>query len=109
MPRFLPDPDEITERLFRIIKPPIPPWLLQRFIEERELRGGDPPRRRRPPEVTGSRMIWPYVIEWKTSISGRGTIKVLRDEKTLGKVSYIDKAERDKLIGLLDNIIRGGG
>ena len=100
MPRFPPDPDDILDRLLRILKPPIP----LRFFPPRE----GPPRRRRIVASIGSKMIWPYRITWKESPRGRGQIKVLRGERTIGTVSYLDATERMRLAKLLEDLIKGG-
>ena len=115
MARFPPDPDEIIERLYRIIKPPPPPWLVGRWREEadarREALGLPPPLRcgKRARVLRGSKMVWPFRLTWEQSESGRGTITVLKDEKTIGRVSYLDVAERQRLLGLLEAMIKGGG
>ena len=97
MPRFLPSPDDILDRLLRILRPPIP----LRFFPREE-----PPRRRRIVAGTGSKMIWPYRITWKESPRGRGQIKVLKEERTIGTVSYLDATDRMRLVRLLEDIIR---
>ena len=99
MPRFPPGPDDILDRLLRILKPPIP----LRFFPRREVL----PRRRRIVATTGGQMIWPYRITWKESPRGRGQIKVLKEERTVGMVSYLDRAERMRLVRLLEDIIKG--
>lgn len=102
IPRFPLDPDEILRRLFEIIRPPTPP----KFFPRPE---AGPPRRRRVVAGTGSKMIWPYRITWKESLAGRGQIKVLKEEHTIGVVSYMDRGERSRIVNLLESILKGGG
>ena len=104
-PRFPPDPDEILDRLYRIIRPPIPPWM---WMKERE-EGEFAPRRRKAPALTGSRMVWPYRIVWRQGATGRGVIKVLKEEKSIGTISYTDPNDRSRLVELLEDIVRGIG
>ena len=99
MPRFPPDPDEVLRRLFEILRPP----RLPKFFPREE----GPPRRHRIVATTGSKLIWPYRIVWKESPAGRGQIKVLREEHTLGVVSYMDRGERNRIVSLLENIFKG--
>jgi len=99
LPGFPPNPNDILDRLFRILRPPIP---LRFFPREEVL-----PRRHRIVATTGSKMIWPYRITWKESPRGRGQIKVLRGERTIGMVSYLDAADRMRLVRLLEDIIKG--
>ena len=109
LPRFPPDPEEIEDRLLSIIRPPVPPWVWLKAKREQEV--ADPFRKhreRKPRTGMGRRVHWPYVIEWAESTSGRGQIKVLRDLKPIGTVSYLDRGERDQLSHLLEDIIRGG-
>ena len=101
MPEFPPSPDEILRRLSRILRPPIPPKFFPR--EEEGL-----PRRHRIVAGTGSRMIWPWRITWKESPAGRGQIKVLKEEYTVGVTSFMDKGERDRIVNLLESILKGG-
>jgi len=98
MPRFPPDPDEVLRRLFEILRPP----RLPKFFPREE----GPPRRRRIVASIGSKMIWPYRITWKESPRGRGQIKVLRGERTIGTVSYLDATERMRLVKLLEDILK---
>ena len=104
MPKFPPNPDEILRRLFEIIRPPTPP----KFFPRREEEEG-PPRRRRVVAATGSRMIWPYRIIWKESPTGRGQIKVLKEERTIGVAPYLSREERNRMVNLLEGILKGGG
>ena len=109
-----PTPDEVFSNLMRILRPPLPPWLIQKFIEEREeqLEELGAPweiRKRRGPASTGSRMAWPYRITWRESPSGRGQIRVLKEERIIGSVSYLSKESRMSLVNLLESIIKGGG
>ena len=98
---MIPDPNEVLSGLFEILRPPKPPF----FFPHRE---EGPPRRRRIVATTGSKMIWPYRITWKESPRGRGQIKVLREERTIGTVSYLDVADRMRLVRLLEDIIKEG-
>ena len=114
MPRFPPDPDKIISDLLRVVKPPPPPWLIGRWREEAEARRQalglpEPFPKRRRRNLYGSRMIWPFRIAWEQSESGRGTITVLKEERPIGRVSYVDMGERRRLMELLENIIKGGG
>ena len=104
MPKGPPLPDEILERLFRIIRPPVPPWTWMK--KQREV--DEFTRRRKPKEVFGSRMIWPFRIAWAESTGGRGTIKVLKNERVMGTVSYLTSEDRAHLVNLLESIIKGG-
>jgi len=98
MPRFPPDPDEVLRRLFEILRPP----RLPKFFPREE----GPPRRHRIVATTGSKIVWPYRITWKESPRGRGQIKVLRGERTIGMVSYLDAADRMRLVRLLEDILK---
>jgi len=115
MARFPPDPDEVIHRLLKVIKPPPPPWLVGRWREEADVRrealGLPPPFRRgkRVRTLRGSKMVWPFRLIWEQSESGRGTISVLKDERTIGKVSYLEVAERQRLLNLLEAMIKEGG
>jgi len=102
MSPFPPGPDEILDRLLRILRPPRPPKFFPRAVEE------GLPRRRRIVTGTGSRMIWPWRITYKESPRGRGQIKVLKEERTVGTVSFESRAERIRIMNLLGDIIRGG-
>jgi len=100
MPRFPPDPDEVLRKLFRVIKLPTPPKFFPH--EERGL-----PRKRRVVAATGSKMIWPYRITWKESSTGRGQIKVLKEERTVGVTSFESRDERLRTVNLLEGILKG--
>jgi len=100
-------------RLPRYLKPPPPPWLVQRWIEEREVQLEElglpwERRKRKPRAVTGSKMVWPYRITWAESPTGRGVIKVLKEERIIGSTSYLTRDERVRLVKLLEDIIKGG-
>ena len=99
--RFPPGPDEVLRRLFRVIQPPRPPKFFPREEEE------GLPRRRRVVVGTGSRMIWPWRITYKESPRGRGQIKVLKEEHTIGTASYTERGERINLVKLLEDVIGG--
>jgi len=101
---FPPDPEEIRLRLLSILKPPVHPrvWMRRRGEEIGLLR-----RRRKAPAIMGSKMIWPYRIVWRESLGGRGVIKVLKEERAVGTISYIERSERVNLVRLLETIIRG--
>jgi len=103
MPKGPPLPDEIFDNLMRIIRPPVPPWIWMK--QQREV--DEFTRRRKPKEVFGSRMIWPFRIAWSESSSGRGVIKVLRNEKVIGTVSYMDRDTRISLVNTLEGIVKG--
>lgn len=102
MARFPPDPDEVLRRLLRIIKPPTPPKFFPREEEAGPVR-----RRRREIVGTGSKMIWPYRITWRESPTGRGQIKVLKEERTIGVTSFESRAERIRVVSLLEGILKG--
>ena len=101
---FPPDPEEIRLRLLSILRPPTHPWVWMRHRME-EI--GPPKRRRKAPAIIGSKMIWPYRIVWRESLSGRGVIKVLKEERAIGTISYTERSERVSLVRLLESIIRG--
>lgn len=99
---FPPDPEEIRLRLMRFLRPPVPPWVWMRHREEVE-----EPRRRKEPALTGSRLVWPYRITWRESLRGKGVVKVLKEERTIGTTSYTTRGERINLVKLLEDIIGG--
>lgn len=109
-----PDPELIKERLLRYIKPPTPPWLIQKFAEEAETRReelglGAPWEKRKPrreKEITGHKMMWPYRIAWAESLSGRGQVRVLHNEKVIGAASYVDRNDKNRLLNILEAIIK---
>jgi len=107
MPKFPPSPDEVMRRLFRVIRPPTPPKFFPRGEEEEGL----PKRRRREIVSTGSKMVWPWRIVWKESSTGRGQIKVIREDKgrTVGTTSFESRAERMRVVTLLEGILKGEG
>lgn len=104
MPRFPSGPNDILYRLFRVLQPPRPPKFFPRDVEEE-----GPLRRHRIVAGTGSRMIWPWRITYKESPRGRGQIKVLKDEHTVGVVLFESRADRIRLMNLLESILKGGG
>jgi len=97
------EPDELIERLFRILRPPTPPHFHPQ-VEEEEGRLV----RHRVVTGVGSRMIWPWRITYKESPRGRGQIKVLKEEYTVGRVSFESRAERIRIMNLLEEILKGG-
>lgn len=115
-PPFPPDPNELNRRLFRIVKPPKTPtpWMIERWREEADARrqalGLPSPIPRGPRKVvhTGSKMIWPWRLTWSESPRGSGQIKVLKEERTIGVTSFESRAERLRLVTLLESILTGG-
>jgi hypothetical protein len=112
-----PDPEIIRARLLQYIKPPIPPWLIQKFKEAADARREalglgapweQPGRERKERTISGHRMIWPYRIVWNEYESGKGQIKVLENEKSIGQASYWDRVERERLVNLFQTIIKSG-
>ena len=113
---FPPSHEEIRDRLLTIVRPPPPPWLISRWQEEaeakREALGLGAPwerkerRARKERPVHGSKMIWPWRIAWEESLKGRGQIKVLENERVVGNVSYEDLADRQRLLHLIESIVR---
>ena len=103
MPRFPLGPDEVLRKLFKVLQPPRPPKFFSRDVEE------GLPRRRRVVVGTDSKMIWPWRITYKESLRGRGQIKVLKDERTVGTVSFESRGERIRIMNLLEGILKGGG
>ena len=99
---FPPDPEEIRLRLMRFLRPPTSPWM---WMKSRE--GEGEPRARKGPARMGSRMVWPYRITWRESLTGRGVVKVLREERTVGTTSYMTRGERVNLVKLLEDVIGG--
>ena len=98
------DPEEIRLKLMRLLRPPTPPWV---WMKARDVESVEEPRVRKGPALVGSRMIWPYRITWRESLSGKGVVKVLKEEHVIGTVSYTERGERVNLVRLLGSIIGG--
>ena len=101
---FLPDPEEIRLKLMRFLKPPTPPWV---WMKARDVESVEEPRVRKGPALVGSRMVWPYRIAWRESLKGKGVMKVLKEERTIGTTSYTSRGERINMVKLLEDIIGG--
>ena len=101
---FPPDPEEIKNNLLRFIRPPIPPWMFKGKKGEDEAWSV----RTRKPRSSGFRWVGLYRIAWSETASGRGVIKVLLNERNIGNTSYLDRADRDRLVFLLESVILGG-
>ena len=62
-------------------------------------------RNMRERTITGSKMVWPFRITWKEYQTGKGIMRVLENEKTIGLASYWDRVERERLVNLFTSII----
>lgn len=87
--------DPVARRLRGYLRKPMP------FF------GGSGEARIKTPTRSGSRSVGQYLFSWSETETGKGSLRVYKEGRLQGQASYLDAAERTRLLSMMEGIVTG--